>query len=226
MLRELFDTEQKREIVPKEVRDTDRRQQKTRAAIFSAFVRLLEKQNYSRITIQDIIDEANVGRTTFYSHFETKDMLLEEFCSDLFSHVFSSEGDSGLDTAMEHICRFDSEHDGVCGIHDNSLENEIAHILFHLTEHKNDILKILKCEDSDLLLRYFRDALSKSFTEEVISLLSNRKDNVPPAFLANYISGSFIDMIRWWVENGMKETPKQMSHYYLCLITPVIGQNK
>ena len=42
----------------------DRRQRKSRKAILSAFSRLLERKSYSRITVQEIIDEADVGRTT------------------------------------------------------------------------------------------------------------------------------------------------------------------
>ena len=69
----------------------DRRQRKTREAIFSAFSQLIRARKYESITVQDIIDKADIGRSTFYSHFETKDHLLKAICSDIFEHIIVGE---------------------------------------------------------------------------------------------------------------------------------------
>lgn len=54
----------------------DRRVRKTKAAVYSAFVALIIERGYDAISVQDIIDEADVGRTTFYAHFRSKKELL------------------------------------------------------------------------------------------------------------------------------------------------------
>lgn len=53
----------------------DRRTEKTRQSIIDAFVKLTNKSGYEKVSVKDIIQEANIGRSTFYDHFETKDEL-------------------------------------------------------------------------------------------------------------------------------------------------------
>jgi AcrR family transcriptional regulator len=54
----------------------DRRVQRTRTMLFDALLDLIIEKGYEAITVQDIIDRANVGRSTFYSHFSDKEQLL------------------------------------------------------------------------------------------------------------------------------------------------------
>ena len=69
----------------------DRRQKKTREAIFNAFCELLSKKRYEQITVGEIIERADVGRATFYAHFETKDFLLKELCAECGLEKFHTE---------------------------------------------------------------------------------------------------------------------------------------
>ena len=59
---------------------------------------MLAEKPYRKITVGDILQEADVSRSTFYTHFETKDALLAEICADLFAHVGSADAqeDSSL----------------------------------------------------------------------------------------------------------------------------------
>ena len=54
---------------------TDRRVERTRELLQKALIELIREQSYEAITIQDIVDRANVGRTTFYLHYTSKDDL-------------------------------------------------------------------------------------------------------------------------------------------------------
>ena len=56
--------------------ETDRRVRRTRRTLTEAFVALVLEQGYERLTVQDILDRADVGRSTFYAHFRDKESLL------------------------------------------------------------------------------------------------------------------------------------------------------
>ena len=61
-------------VVPNE--KVDRHSQRTRHLLGEALVVLMKQKRYDSITVQDIIDQANVGRTTYYAHFKDKEDLL------------------------------------------------------------------------------------------------------------------------------------------------------
>jgi len=175
----------------------DRRQMKTRNAIFKALSTLLQRKRYSNITVQEIIDEANIGRSTFYSHFPTKDELLKTLCTDIFSHVFSDELMS------------ERTHDFSDG--DNSLEAKLTHILHHLNDSKTNITGILSCESGDLFMGYFKDYLTYMFSK----YLHEIKTDAPADFVLNHLVGSFAETVKWWIDNKMKYTPEETAMYYM-----------
>ncbi len=186
----------------------DRRQQKTRDAIFEAFSTLLSSKSYTRITIQEIIDEANIGRSTFYSHFETKDDLLKEMCTDLFSHVFSES----LDTESTHDFSLASGNPG----------SMITHILYHLRDNKKNITGILTCESGELFLRFFKQYLNELIIHHLLAGVERKNTSAPEDFLVNHIAGSFVEMVQWWLKDNMKQTPEELAGYFLSVIIPII----
>ena len=186
----------------------DRRQQKTRAAVFSAFSSLLARKSYSKITVQEIIDAANIGRTTFYAHFETKDDLLKALCEELFGHIISS----AMDCTHTH------------GLYSNNTvpESVFCHLLQHLQENDYNILGLLSGESSEIFLRYFKDGLNELIRKQFMRPEMGRKSSVPQDFLINHVSGSFVEMVLWWVRGRMRQTPPELDRYFRAVIEPIL----
>lgn len=180
----------------------DRRVQKTRDAILNAFSSLLAQKRYAKITVQNIIDEANIGRSTFYSHFETKDDLLKVLCSDIFEHVFEEE------PIPEGSHDFSSAND--------DLEVKITHILYHLKDRGMDIKNILSCESGELFLNVFKSYLEQVF----IRFIPNKSlDGIPKEYLVNHFAGSFVESVKWWMQNDMAQSPEELTRYFFTVIS-------
>ena len=182
----------------------DRRQRKTREAIFNAFTELLSKKDFSQITVGEIIDGADVGRATFYSHFETKDFLLKEFCEELFCHIFDAENDEG----HEHRHIFDC----------NGSDSVFLHLFQHLQKNDNNILNLLSSQNNELFLRYFRTNLASLVESHIILFESQKSENVPKPFWKNHIVSVFTETLRWWIDNGIKETPEDITKYFFAVV--------
>lgn len=181
----------------------DRRQKKTRLAIFKGFTELLSEKNYNQITVGEIIARADVGRATFYTHFETKDFLLKELCEELFGHVFQSEtGDH------EHNYIFEC----------NAPDSVFLHLFQHLQKNDNNIMSLLTSANNELFLQYFKVNLVELIKKH-LSLFAHRKaSELPEAFWLNHIASTFVETVRWWMDNQMQETPEIITRYFFLTV--------
>ena len=173
----------------------DRRQRRSRKAIFQAFSDLLSHRHYAQITVQDIIEQADISRSTFYAHFETKDMLLMELCCDIFDHIF----------AGEH-CDYPQ--------HSADLQPRLAHILWHLQQRKALVLGILASEGNSMFMHYFRQRLQALFSLHTAEM----NCPVPPDFLLNHLVGSFTETVYWWAQRDMADEPEVVAQHFMCLL--------
>lgn len=179
----------------------DRRQQKTRQAIFGAFTELLTKKDFSQITVGQILDRANVGRATFYAHFETKDALLEELCKELFCHILD-----GADSHHRHIFACDPP------------SSVFLHLLQHLQKNDNNILLLLSSPNNGLFLEYFKGNL-KNLILTQLPLFEGRKDEkLPESFWVDHIAATFVETVRWWVENKMEQSAETIAQYFYLAV--------
>lgn len=186
----------------------DRRQKKTRDAIFSAFAELLSQKHYNQISVQEIIDAANVGRTTFYAHFETKDYLLKSLCEELFGHIIDTA--MGLPHGHYHYS---------CG---NKTDSVFLHLVRHLQENDRNILELLSSENNEIFMKYFKTNLRTLIMTQYVEKGLLKSATLPEDYLVNHIASSFVETIDWWVSRGMKETPETITEYFLSVIEPVL----
>lgn len=178
----------------------DRRQKKTREAIFRAFGSLLEKKRFETITVQEIIEAADIGRSTFYAHFETKDSLLREMCTDIFHHVFTKELPE--ESAVEEAAW------------ETRLELKLGHVLYHLRENRLNLKGLLASESGELFMSYFKEHLQELFGR----FLGYLDTTVPVDFLLHYLVGGFAETVKWWVKKGMEQPPEEVAAYYMAVL--------
>jgi AcrR family transcriptional regulator len=81
----------------------DRRAQRTRAVLLTAFGELVLERGYETLTVRDIIQHANVGRSTFYEHFENKDDILRRSLRPVFGVLADAIATTGRPEALEEI---------------------------------------------------------------------------------------------------------------------------
>ena len=177
----------------------DRRSQRTRQALGDALVELMAEKGYDAISIKDIIERANVGRSTFYSHYVDKDEL------------FVRQMDRVMDMLSQHVPP--DVPDG------NPFFPSLG-----LFQHIQEQWKLFKSHawgtGIDILTKRMQKSLSEKIEGRLVA--SGQTFEVPVTVIANFLAGSFLSMLRWWMDNKMTYTPEQMDEMFCKLALPGI----
>lgn len=180
----------------------DRRTKRTQQTLFDALIDLLKVKHYDSISVKDIIEKANVGRSTFYAHYQTKDDLLKSG----FERV--------LDMLLEQVV-FDETN---C-----SLTLDTTPLFRHAQNHAELYRTLAWGSGFDVITTQGQAALGEKFHQRLIQHVSaGRQPSVPLSALSYSLSGSLLILLKWWLENGMPGSPESMDGIFQQLVMPGI----
>jgi len=180
----------------------DRRSQRTRHLLSEALVQLIREKDYNAITVSDIIERANVGRSTFYAHYRDKDDL------------FVGELDRVIEVLSQRIP------------HQEEMPFFPSLGLFSHVGEQYELYKALVWTPGiDLLIRHLQKSLSHRVEQGLAK--SGRQFDVPLPILANFITGNFLTLLKWWLENKRIYSPEQMDEIFRKLtLTGIESQER
>jgi len=191
---------------------TDRRIQRTRQSLRTALLELIKEKNYDEISIEEITERANVGRTTFYLHYKDKeDLLMEEISAIMYERAqvlseipFSvwvpvSEDDLKKNIALQPLLLV-FEH-----IHNNS---ELYNLLLKST-NSSKIIERIRRVSANAIVKFVETKMET----DPIPLLSE----VPIEFFAAYFSGALISVVGWWIREDMHHSPEEVTNMFRSL---------
>lgn len=174
----------------------DRRVRRTRARLHQALMDLVVEKGFDRITIQDLTDRADVGRSTFYSHYETKNDLLIGLLDHLVEDI---EG---------HL---DTPSDGFPG------GFSALAVFQHVAANAQIFRALIGRGGIDLVERAALDLL----TERARSSLGQPENTaIPDEIRAAFLAGSLMALVVWWVDNDMAYPPEVMADAFDELTSP------
>lgn len=178
----------------------DRRSKRTQQALIDALLALLSTKHYDSISIQDIVDKANVGRSTFYAHYQTKDDLLVMG----FGRV--------LDMLLGFVILRET---------DNHLELDTTALFEHARGHYELYKTLAWGSGLDLLTRNGHNSLSLKIQERLTQLMTGKDlSSVSLSILSYHLAGSLLLLLKWWLDNKMPNSPEQMNEIVQQLVMP------
>jgi AcrR family transcriptional regulator len=158
------------------------------------------EQRYDTITVQEIIDRANVGRSTFYAHYLDKDDLLQSESAELIARLSAHMDPGGGRRIIP------------------SLE-----LLHHLRESQPLIRALRRGQAIEPVLKTMQARLSREVADRLASrLAAGVVPTVPLPIVAQAVTGTLVTLFQWWLDREMPESPEQLDAYFLQLVRPSV----
>lgn len=187
----------------------DRRIQRTRRLVEDAVVALIIEKGYADVTVQDVLDRANIGRSTFYAHFRDKDDVLASGFGRVLDAFRKAPGSASLAHPGEH-----------------AFDCELSLYLFrHLQEERRLFRALIGHQGGNRVVDFVETLL----TQAVERLIAER---LPPArqtavsrdVLVFFVVHTYMDLLIWWLDHDLPYTPEQMDDIFWRLVTPTLKE--
>jgi len=181
----------------------DRRVGKTRRALKEALTDLILEKGYESVTVQDLIDRADVGRSTFYAHFMDKDDLLMAILADLDMPDPDANGWNPDDPAFGW-----------------TLE-----LFRHFGSGKRLFKAVAGSQSGVLARRETTQRLERLAQAELSRLQVARKlDAFKVETVVRFLVGTFIGFMDWWMrEENEHLPPEQVDRAFRSLVLPGVA---
>ena len=184
--------------VPHLKKKIDARVRRTRDALGDALVALMQEKPFDSITVQDVLDRAQVGRSTFYSHFSDKDDLLMSDADEFFESI-----------AM------------ALSVHGDKSDRvfPVKEFFLHIIDAKQ-FVEALKSsgkmhENFELAQGHFARGIERRLKELPRGATIPENERAIRAFAH---AGALLSLLTWWIDRGMKEAPEEMDRLFHQLV--------
>jgi AcrR family transcriptional regulator len=187
-----------KKAAPRPAAKLDRRARRTRDLLGDALVDLMHEKRFEDITVQQVLDRAEVGRSTFYAHYSDKNDL------------FFSDVDEFWESMATRLLRHNDASNRVAPVRE--LFSHVADVKVFRTA----LMESGKMHDvMDLGIGHFARGI-----EERLRTLQT--DDGGPSFrrqaIAHTLAGALFSMLMWWIDRGTPESPDEMDALYHELV--------
>jgi AcrR family transcriptional regulator len=173
-------------------RTVDRRVRRTRDSLGDALVALIQERKFEDITVQDVLDRAGVGRSTFYVHYRDKEDL------------FLSDVEEFLELISNGIKRHAPNSKRLLPVQE---------FFTHLQDVREFYFALVKSGKAKEVETLGRGIFARSIEERLLSA-GVKMDDAQRSAHAHALAGSFFSLLEWWIDKGMKEDPRRMDEIF------------